>query len=37
MIDLSCQNTISNLLKFKFYYYEKIIIKYIINVWFGRF
>ena len=37
MFVLSCHNTRSNLLKFKNNYYEKIIIKYSINVWFGRF
>ena len=37
MIDLSCQNTKGNLLKFKITYYEKIIIKYRFIVWFGKF
>ena len=37
MFDPSCQNTRSNLLKFKNNYYEKIIIKCSIIDWFGRF
>ena len=37
MFVLSCQNTRSYLLKFKNNYYEKIIIKYSVNVRFGRF
>ena len=37
MFVLSCQNSRSNLLKFKNNYYEKIIFKYSIIDWFGRF